>query len=76
MLGRKLIVKRKGSKKELYNLKDDISEENDLSSKYPEEVKRLYTILNEWESELINPTFLGLIHTPAWIKKSKKKNKK
>jgi len=72
----KLVVKWKGSKKELYNLNDDIGETNDISSQFPEEVIRLNNILQEWESELINPTFLGLIHTPAWIKKSKKKNKK
>ncbi len=72
----KLVVKNKGSVKELYNLENDISESNNIASRNKQEVDRLYKILNEWESELINPTFLGLIHTPAWIKKSKKKNKK
>jgi len=72
----KLVVKNKGSVKELYNLENDISESKNIASSNKQEVDRLYKILNEWESELINPTFLGLIHTPAWIKKSKKKNKK
>lgn len=69
----KLIVKWKGSKKELYNLKNDIGEKNDLANQYPEEVDRLHKILSEWESELIDPTFLGLIHTAAWVKKAEKK---
>jgi arylsulfatase A-like enzyme len=69
----KLVVKRKGSKKELYNLKIDIGEKNDIASQYPNDVDRLYKTLKEWESELIDPTFLGLIHTKAWVNKRKKK---
>jgi arylsulfatase A-like enzyme len=68
----KLIVKWKGSKKELYNLKTDIGETNNIASQFPEEVERLNKILKEWESELINPIFLGLIHTKAWVNKRKK----
>lgn len=67
----KLVVKWKGSKKELYNLKDDIGETNNIASQNPQEVKRLYAILKEWESELVDPAFLGLIHTAAWVKKEK-----
>jgi len=70
----KLIVKWKGSKKELYNLKEDIGEKKDISKQYPKEVKRLNNILKEWESKLIDPVFLGLIHTKAWKKKGKGKN--
>lgn len=72
----KLVVKWKGSKKELYNLKDDIGESKDLAKQYPDEVERLYTILKNWESELIDPQFLGLIHTPAWKNKAKKRKNK
>jgi len=72
----KLVVKNNGKTKELYNLKNDIGEKNNISEIYPEEVKRLNLILVEWESQLIDPTFLGLIHTKAWLKKSKSKNKK
>lgn len=70
----KLVVKWKGSKKELYNLKDDVGETNDISDKYPEEVKRLNNILKQWESELIEPAFLGLIHTKEWVNKRKNSN--
>ncbi len=72
----KLVVKWKGSKKELYNLKNDIGETNNIANQHPDEVERLHKILKEWESELINPTFLGLIHTAAWVKKAEKKKKK
>ena len=72
----KLIVKNNGNKKELYNLKKDISESNNIAESKPEEVERLSQILDEWESQLIDPIFLGLIHTPAWIKKSNKKKTK
>ncbi len=69
----KLIVKNNGNRKELYNLKKDISESNNIAESNTEDVERLCQILNEWETELINPTFLGLIHTPAWAKRGKKK---
>lgn len=69
----KLVVKNNGNLKELYNLDKDISESNNIAATNKKEVERLYKILNEWESELIDPTFLGLIHTPAWVAKSKKK---
>jgi arylsulfatase A-like enzyme len=72
----KLIVKWESETKELYNLKDDISEKNNIAKKYPEEVTRLNKIRLKWESELIEPQFLGLIHTDAWQKKIKRNKKK
>lgn len=71
----KLIVKAKTNRKELYNIKDDVSESVNIASKYPEEVERLQAVLNEWESELQDPTFLGLLHTDAKVKQ-RNKNKK
>jgi arylsulfatase A-like enzyme len=72
----KLVVKKNGNRKELYNLEKDISESNNIASSNKEDVKRLYNILNEWESELIDPVFLGLIHTKAWRNRTKKKSQK
>ena len=72
----KLIVKTKLNRKELYNLKEDKSESINIASKYPEEVNRLQEVLNRWESELEEPSFLGLIHTDAWVKKREKNQKK
>ena len=37
----KLVTKKRNSVKELYNLQDDLGEENDLAETFPEEVKRL-----------------------------------
>ncbi|MEM6842705.1 MAG: sulfatase [Bacteroidota bacterium] len=40
---------------ELYNLKDDISESNDLATAYPERVRAMYKKLFEWELTLERP---------------------
>jgi arylsulfatase A-like enzyme len=44
----KLIKRYEGKTFELFNLKDDLSEENDLSEKMPEKVKELDTKLSKW----------------------------
>ncbi len=67
----KLVVN--GEVKELYNLSKDIGEKNNLASKMPEKVKSLDAILMEWADELIDPNFLGLMHTEQWKYKGKKK---
>jgi len=72
----KLIVKKKNNVKELYNLKNDLSEQHNIADKNKKEVKRLSGILDTWETELIDPLFLGLIHTQSWQNKmTRKKNK-
>lgn len=45
---------------ELYNLAQDIGEQNDIAQQYPEEVKKLDKIRLEWDSQLIEPIFGGL----------------
>lgn len=67
----KLVTKKKNSVKELYNLQDDLGEENDLATEFPREVKRLDSLRQNWDKQLIDPIFLGLIHTDRWKKKSK-----
>jgi len=67
----KLVTKKKNSVKELYNLSKDLGEENDLASELPEEVKRLDSLRQNWDSQLIDPIFLGLIHTDRWRKRLK-----
>lgn len=69
----KLVVKKKSDTKELYDLEKDISESNNIASDHKKTVRRLSGLLDEWESELKTPTFLGLIHTKSWIEKRKKK---
>ena len=44
----KLIKRYEGKTFELFNLKDDLSEENDLSEKMPEKVKELDVKLSNW----------------------------
>ena len=72
----KLVINGKTSKKELYNLKDDIGETKNIANKHPKDVERLSQLSQEWDSHLIDPIFLGLIHTKEWQKKLQRKNKK
>jgi arylsulfatase A len=44
----KLIEFYEDGKLELYNLKDDIGEKNDLAAKMPENVKELHQMLKDW----------------------------
>jgi len=37
---------------ELYNLRDDLSERNDLSRERPEKVRELKTLLEHWRQEV------------------------
>ena len=67
----KLVTKKKNSVKELYNLQDDLGEENDLAETFPEKVKRLDSLRQNWDAQLIDPIFLGLIHTERWQKRLK-----
>ena len=63
---------------ELYDLTADISESNNIKSEYPEQVQKLEEMRLAWDKELIDPIFLGLIHTDSWknkMKKNKNKNK-
>ncbi|MEC8636278.1 MAG: sulfatase [Bacteroidota bacterium] len=67
----KLVTKKKNSVKELFNLGEDIGEENDLANRFPEKVQHLDSLLQKWDSHLIDPIFLGLIHTERWQKRLK-----
>lgn len=64
----KLVLKN-NSVPELFNLKEDIGEQNNIASQYPKEVKKIEAIRKEWDSQLIEPIFEGLI----MAKKSKTK---
>jgi arylsulfatase A len=44
----KLIEFYEDGKLELYNLKEDIGEKNDLASKMPQKAKEMHAMLNEW----------------------------
>lgn len=68
----KLVLKKDGVP-QLYDLKKDIGEQNDISLQYPDEVNKLEAIRKEWDSQLIAPIFEGLIMSKA--KKSKEEDK-
>ena len=49
---------------ELYNIKEDIGEQNDLAAQYPEKVDRMLRALQSWQAETnadipttLNPDF-------------------
>ncbi len=44
----KLIDNFESAKRELYDLKKDISEEHDISQEQPEKTEELYNLLNDW----------------------------
>jgi len=51
-------------------LTKDIGEQNDIAQQYPDKVKKLEAIRKEWDSQLIEPIFNGLI-----MSKEKKQKK-
>ena len=67
----KLVTKKRNSVKELYNLQEDLGEEKDLANFFPLEVNRLDSLRQAWDAELIDPIFLGLIHTERWQRRLK-----
>lgn len=50
-------------------MSEDISEENDIAELYPQELIRLDSLRQKWDAELIDPIFLGLMHTERYIQK-------
>ncbi len=68
----KIIIPWKGGAPQLYDLSEDIGEKNDLAKDRPQRVKELDALRTKWNTQLIDPTFLGLIHSPAWTKRKGK----
>lgn len=69
----KLVTLNDGATRQLYNLQDDVSEQNDIIKSKPVIESQIESLRQQWNSELIDPVFLGLIHTDAWQKSGKKK---
>jgi arylsulfatase A-like enzyme len=55
----KLVLKRDGIP-QLYDLKEDIGEHNDIAKQHPKVVEKLEAMRKEWDSKLIDPIFDGL----------------
>ncbi|MEX0325780.1 MAG: sulfatase-like hydrolase/transferase [Puniceicoccaceae bacterium] len=68
----KLVIPEEDLSPRLFNLRKDISEKSNIAKWNERRLEELEELLWEWDSELIEPKFLGLIHTDAWKKKSKK----
>jgi hypothetical protein len=47
----------------MFNLKNDISEENNIIKALPERFKEIDSVRAEWSKGLIEPAYLGLEHT-------------
>ena len=54
------LVRIRRQPEELYNLSTDIGETNNLAGQRPEDLERLETDMNGWNSQLIAPAFPGL----------------
>lgn len=57
----------------LYDLEKDIGETTDVAADHPDKMKELEALRVQWDSELLEPRFLGLIHTPEWQEKLKRR---
>tara|TARA_B100000925_G_C21999596_1_gene470610 strand:+ start:1218 stop:2648 length:1431 start_codon:yes stop_codon:yes gene_type:complete len=68
----KLITKKSNKIKEIYDLNNDLSEQNNIAKEHPEIVAKLDSLRINWNNELIDPVFLGLIHTEMWKNRKKK----
>ena len=71
----KLVTKKRNSVKELYNLQDDLGEETIWQRRSHRRLKGWIHFVKT-DAQLINPIFLGLIHTERWQKRLKKTIKK
>ena len=68
----KLIIPWKGGTPQLYDLSNDIGEQKDIAKEKPMRVQELDVLRKKWNDNLMEPTFLGLIHTAAWAKRKRK----
>lgn len=68
----KLLTQWRGDNPQLHNLEEDIGEQNNIAGQHPEKIRQLEQVRKQWDSELIEPRFLGLIHTPEWQARLKK----
>ena len=59
----------------LYDLAKDIGETKNFAKQHPEKLEQLEKLRADWDAELVDPRFLGLIHTPEWQKKAKRRQR-
>jgi arylsulfatase A-like enzyme len=71
----KLLIPYEDANALLYDLSTDIGEQNNVAAQHPETLDRLEALRVRWNSELVEPRFLGLIHRPSWKKRAEKKRR-
>lgn len=64
----KLVIADAKQPTRLFNLKNDISERNDLAEWNPAKLAEIEELRVKWDAQLMEPRFEGLIHTGAWSK--------
>ncbi len=62
----KLVTLENAAIKELYNLKEDIGETNNIAEYQPNKLLKIDSLRKAWNKELIRPAFLGLTQGGAW----------
>ena len=67
----KILIPWKGGKAQLYDLGKDLGESTDLADRFPDKVEHLNRLRIQWNRQLREPTFLGLLHLPKRKKKPK-----
>ena len=65
----KILIPWKGGKAKLYDLGKDLGESTDLADRFPDKGEHLNRLRIQWNRQLREPTFLGLLHLPNRKKK-------
>lgn len=65
----KLVLPGKEKPAQLFNLEKDISEQRNVISGKPDIAEAIDKLRLEWDSQLIEPQFLGLTQTESWQKR-------
>ena len=65
----KILIPWKGGKAQLYDLGKDLGESTDLADRFPDKVEHLNRLCIQWNRQLREPAFLGLLHLPKRKKK-------
>lgn len=67
----KIMTYNGGNGRQMFNLKNDISEENNIIKAFPERFKEIENARAEWSKGLIEPAYLGLEHTKKYMENNK-----
>lgn len=69
----KLVIPDPDKQPVLFNLSQDIGEEHNIFTSHQQIADELEQLRRQWDAQLIEPRFLGLIHTDSWQKANKKR---